>query len=91
MTHPRARNRPIPPPSRAPTPREICVFVIEEERRVEQADVDEILEPKEDPPAAPRKDINRNIKLAVIELKPTAIRAVPIIEDHRPHVVNDVT
>jgi hypothetical protein len=82
MTHPRTRNRPIPPPSRAPTPREICVFVIEEERRVEQAYVDEILGPKEDSPAAPRKDINRKIKLTIVELKPTSIRAVPIYKDN---------
>ena len=91
MAHPGAWNCPISPPSRATSPREIGVFVIEKERRVEQADVDEIVGPEQDSPSTPCKDINRRIKLAVIELKPTAIRAVSIIEDDRPHVVNDVT
>jgi hypothetical protein len=91
MAHPGAWNCPIPPPSSATSPGEICVFVIKEEGRVEQADVDEIVGPEEDSPSTPRKDINRKIKLTVIELKPTTISAVPIIEDDRSHVINNVT
>src|SRR4249919_1138887 len=79
MAHDALRNGSVPPASEPAPPRQLEILVVEEEGRVEQPDVAEVVRPHEDRRAAPGEHFSWLVVLPAIELQVAPIASEPTL------------